>query len=312
MREWGKYDPAIVQAIMRELPKTWGELWNSPTLRAHVKSKLTLAAYLKYLKQKHTVKRVVDDHDKVVYMARDALPAAEFRTSQIKWATLLELRRWDYDIEELYWGGQELGLDGWWKAVQERAKKADSAMKRAVSLWFNAEYGDAFRQNDVAIILGQMTEQLIVDWFFLIRFYLPAIFGDEASHLRAGNIAMAPSAKTRRKAERMRRMWLSYWYQNDPEARSWDSMREYLALLALGIKAGHYTIRELQAAIEQASIRLAKRGLIPRGRVKGMPFGIVQADDIHHLSTDLYGNDPKGKARAEEILGLTKSGDRND
>jgi hypothetical protein len=121
---WIRRTEKISLTILRELPKTWRELSNSPSVREYIKSKRTLAKYLKRLKQKGTIKRITDERNRSVYIATDAinLRYVRERKSMSSLAPLARKHRQGYDFEYLHWGGQELSFAKWWNQVLQRRK----------------------------------------------------------------------------------------------------------------------------------------------------------------------------------------------
>lgn len=267
MREWGKYDPTITQAIMRELPKSWGELWASPSLKTHVKSKLTLSTYLTYLKKKGAIRRVVDQKtDTIVYVPNEDLPEDEKKKlAASRWLRVIEAREKDFDIERLYWGGHEDGWTRWWEQVRDRAKHADPSLVDAANTWFKEAYGSKFESDPLEAIVLEMIQDLVYEWMNSSLFYLMAVFGEK-------EVAKSTTPMDRNKAPLTFNMlsflqhaglWQKLWWNQGPRERLLDAPKHHIALLALAIKAGCCTLPEIMAVLERTNRRLYdKKGLV--------------------------------------------------
>jgi len=328
-KNWGKYDPAISQAIIRELPKTWKELWNSPTLRDVVRSKLTLAEYLRHLRKTGAVRRIVDEEtDKVLYTSKPGtlpklhssesatplrntfgdLEGQDARSRQAlfpqsgpaTWISLMRKRRRGFDVEDLYWGGQDLDAAGWWKQVGERSKSAQPIMKKAIELWFRDAYGQKFAGERVGTILNLMISQLVGAWIEVVRLYLGMVF---AKSRLPSIVGIDANTRTRTifnepVQDGIRRIWMAYWFGGDPKSRIWEQARENVALLVLGVKAGYYSFEDLGTALVDAQVNL------PHPRESKPTLDAIQDGEIAQLQADITSNDVTRRKRAEEILGL--------
>lgn len=89
MRTVGKhYDESICGAVtgeLRELPKTWSDLWGSATLKQKIRSKRTLQRYLDYLRKRKIIeKRYDEERDRIVYEIVDpTIRSAEQRLKDL-------------------------------------------------------------------------------------------------------------------------------------------------------------------------------------------------------------------------------------
>ncbi len=285
-----------MQAIVRELPKTWSELWKSAELRDRINSKLTLAEYLRYLRKIGSVKRVLDEkNNKILYTTRDEFHPkghAEQRPPPMPSPRFIR----GFDIEELYWGGQELGYDKWCELVQERGAKARRATNRAADLWFKDFFGQKFATEKVGTIMQEMSDTLVFMWLTLVAFYLDSLFGQ--GKFLAQFLGEKRGRASRRKETYQRYSEYPWFWEADPKNCLWFEIRESLAFLALGIEAGYFNYSQANEAIKEAARDLRRR----RKRLK-TPLAKLQADFSHQLLEWLTGEDPDAETRAKQIFG---------
>jgi len=301
-KNWGKYDQPTCQAIMRELPKTWSELWESPTIRMRIKSRRTLTEYLRHLKKTGAVKRVIDEEkNKIVYTPKDRIGITNLKQPRAEWVSFLRMRRRGYDLEELYWGGQELGLERWWEQAKVRSKKAHSALSSSVNMWFKDKYGEKFTKDGIGTVFREMTDLLVHNWLDVAELYLTMLFGKEMIVDRhAPRVETLPEGLQNELIKNK----LSWWYTSDPEAAIWEQVREFLALVVLAIKAGYCSTRDVSSVLADIHGEIFGRGLAAKGMPKGIPIDSLADGELYDLIEALRGEDPTKKDKAEKILGL--------
>jgi hypothetical protein len=284
MREWGKYDPTIIQAIIRELPKTWGQLWASPSLKSHVKSKLTLSTYLAYLRTKGAINRVVDQEtDTIVYVPNEQ-PLQENKLPMPHAPSAIWARERDFDIEHLYWGGQEARGIQWWKQVRARSKHAEPKLAKAANTWFREVYGDKFKFDSLETIVLEMLQDLAYEWMDSALFYLMAVFGEKA--VRAESATLIGRNMTGPITFGMLNLlqhgiWKNRWRNWGPRERVWDEAKHHIALLALAIKGGYCTLPEMMTVLETISRRLYdSKGMTFPTESVGPALGSIDSDQV--------------------------------
>jgi hypothetical protein len=192
----------------------------------------------------------------------------------------LEQRRYAYDIENLYWGGQELGREKWWKQVERRAHESNAAMTEAVNQWFKDAYSEKFRTDKIRTIIGEILELTIHRWLDISLFYFTALFGKEMLPILQKRLEIRSGTSV--SDEEAFQEWTSWWYGIDPKTTFWNPVGEHLALLALAVNAGYYSIQDLTSGLEEIYTRLQNESVL-KGTVAGMPIYEVQLQDTRKL-----------------------------
>ena len=212
------------------------------------------------------------------------------------------MRRSRFDLQYIYWGGQELGAEDWWKQVEKRREEAKIAMAKAEDLWFKKFYGGFFRRNKLENVLSDVTSGLIGDWMMLLEFYLTAIIGSNVFHkLHKTDRSLMGTGKD---AHDIPRGDILTWYQIDPQVFLLENLVDSLSLIALAINAGYYSKRQVALALS----RLKKGECGVKWGSSDDEFLFIGRDlELSGLENELHSEDPKKKIRAESILGIQNS-----
>ena len=294
-------------------------------LRDQVKSERTLTAYLKHLTVTGAITRVVDNAtNKVIYRRMDDDVVEGFTRvmegtetlhklgftvsagySRPEGFSLLRMRRRGFDIEDFYWGGQELGAEGWWEQVKRRAKSAEAAEDQAVNLWFARTYG-RFAAEGAERMLSQIILQVVLVYIEIAALYLGMSHGTESL------IIPDPVGSDPRKLKEWRKgrtpLAVSAWYRVDPKTLVWETISDNLALVALAIKSGSFKGKDAEKALMRIYDRCHK-SLRPMTKLfpgtKHESLLLMRHVEIQGLMRDLRDeSDPKRRAKAQEILRL--------
>jgi hypothetical protein len=303
----------VYPIILASLPAQWKDLWNNDAIRKYVKSNRDLANRLKEMRENKLIKRVVDPTtDRILYVPRSH-PIA--RQSEYGIMELLEKKRSGFDFDELYWGGQERGPQGWWKQVSQRVSKADNAMTRAINLWFEPKYGEKFRTDPVVTILNEMYDSIMNLWLTsLLTFYLPilgtSITGEKdekefrSEQRKAGlSEAQISRIKKRKKGDigALDDKMINRFFMVNPLAKMWEKQRDFMALIALAIKEGYCSYQGVIDAVQHlhALYEFNSKAHFQR---KIRSIDTIENEFLSELAEALIGDNEEKKAWAKQVL----------
>lgn len=310
-KSWGYYDDGICQAIIRELPKTWAELWSSPSIRSLIKSERTLSVYLRYLRRLRSVRRMIDEKtDKVLYVSTSTIPSNTPRILPGKWwMAVRKLRRRDYGLAHLYWGGHVFGPERWWTDVKERAEKANSALERSIRLWFRKGYGAVFSETAIDDILNEFVYYMLREWGSMIDFYFSALFGDDmpiqvlVDQIINKDRKLTPSSTTYMSSLGVDLVTFErgLWYRDSPISAILEEIEEDTAFLALGVKAKYFSSRDVKMTLAKKIVEIASNAPPVAERLS---FANSQSTELQKLADGYTSKDKATRSRVLEILSV--------
>jgi hypothetical protein len=170
-----------------------------------------------------------------------------------KWVGRNEMRRKGFDLESLYWGGQEFGEKGWWKQVERRREAARAAMTRAEKEWFTKECGNYYKNRKLDAVLKDTISLFLLDWIFVLQFYLTAITG-ENMYPNTRHELMGSGKGKYDVADSI----IGLWYCLDLQTRLWDDTSDPLAKIGIAINAGYYDQKQVRMAFKSFQRWFAK------------------------------------------------------
>jgi hypothetical protein len=251
--------------------------------------------------------------DKVLYVSTSTIPS---NTPRILpghwWQAIRKLRRRDYDLAHLYWGGHAFGLERWWSDVKERAEKANSALGRSIRLWFREGYGAVFSETAIEAILNEFVYYMLHEWGSMIDFYFSALFGDDVpitvlvDQIIDKDRKLTPSSMRYTPTLGVDFVTLEkrLWYGSSPMSAILEEIEEDTAFLALGVKAGYFRPRDVKMTLAKKIVEIALAAPV----TKRLSFADTQSTELQKLADGYTSKDKATRNRVLEILG-TKARD---
>jgi hypothetical protein len=191
-------------------------------------------------------------------------------------------------------------------------------MDRAIRLWFRKNLGEAFERNPLESIVHEFGHFLLTYWGSMLDFYLDALFGEKGPPIHQLLDMMIDDIRDPKQLDdqyrqsfgkSLREVQKLEWYQHNPTRSLIDELEDHTSLLALGIKAGYFTVDQVRTAMATLLHRFdwmrrpdGKPFLNPD---EGAPMVWNSVVELRkRLESEWRSDDPVIRQRAMKILGM--------